>query len=72
MEMVTKDFVLSWGCAPAGTYTVLYRSSPAGPWVDDLTGGALTAGPSQTVMTYTNINGGTPSNRFYRVRWSAP
>jgi hypothetical protein len=69
---VTKDFVLSWGCAPDETYTVLYSTSPAGPWLDDLPGGQLTAGHSQTVLTYTNINGATQPNRFYRVRWNTP
>ena len=72
MDILTKDFVLSWGCATGETYTVLYSTSPTGPWLDDLPGGQLTAGPSQTVLTYTNINDGTLTNRFYRVRWNTP
>ncbi|MGD0261674.1 MAG: hypothetical protein ABSD29_17930 [Verrucomicrobiota bacterium] len=72
MDVVTKNFVLSWSCAPTGTYNVLYSTSPTGPWSDDLPGSQLTAGSNQTTLTYTNIVGGTQTSRFYRILCHTP
>lgn len=68
----TQDGVLSWGCLPTQTYTLLYSDSPAGPWFDDLPGCQLTARANQTLMTYTHPNGGPAPRRFYRVRRDSP
>jgi hypothetical protein len=72
MDKVTKNYALSWSCAPGETYTVLYSASLAGPWLDDLPGCQLTAGPSQTTLSYTNVSAGTQTNRFCRIRWNTP
>lgn len=73
LNCAKKSFVLSWPCAPSARYTVLYSDSTAsGPWLDDLPGGQLTAGSSQTLLSYTNANICDPLSRFYRIRWNTP
>jgi hypothetical protein len=68
----TQDVVLSWGCLPSETYQVLHSPWVTGPWSDDLPGSQLTAGTSQTSLTFTNQSASALTNRFYRVRWNTP
>lgn len=72
LDATTRDFVLSWGGLPSETYQVFYSATPTGPWLDVLPGSQLTAGASQTTLTYTNASGSSLTNRFYRVRWNIP
>jgi hypothetical protein len=72
LEEASGDLIVSWGCAPSETYQVLYGGTPNGPWLDDLPGSLLTAGASQTMLSYTNSAVSLETNRFYRVRWDMP
>ncbi len=67
----TNGFTLSWPVAPGRRYRVLATDAlPAGLW--PLTHGPWDVTNGQTLMEWTDTNGGGRTNRFYRIQLETP
>jgi hypothetical protein len=62
--------VLSWGCLPSHTYTVLHSDS-LDEWLEDLPGSQRSSNENQTLLHFTHPSGAMNPRQFYRVRWDS-
>jgi hypothetical protein len=69
---VTGGFRIQWHAKVGVRYQVLYAENPGGAWQEDLPNSQITAGSSETSLSYTDTTVGTATTRFYKIKLVAP